>query len=366
MFAVSKIIDHEVEKALNLEPEESAEVAGLMYVRSDDLQIIRKKVGRGFSYIDVNGDRIKDKVELERLKSLAIPPALTDVLLCHLPNGHLQATGRDKKKRKQYFYHSHWRKVRSQHKFNRMLLFGACLPLIRETTSKHLLLDGLPKEKVLAAVVQLLETTLIRVGNDHYAKKNSSFGLTTLRDRHVDISGTKVKFEFRGKSGVDHEIELKDRRLAKVIGQCKEIPGYEIFKYFDESGNKIDVDSGDVNDYLQQITQKEFTAKDFRTWAGTLLTAIELNELGEFESEKQAQKNVVKAIKNVAKQLGNRPATCRNYYVHPAVVEAYYDGSLLDLMSQTHEEKPEVNKLNPEEIVILKIIKQALPLSVVK
>ena len=366
MFAVSKIIDHKVEKALDLEPEESAKVAGLMYVRADDLQIIRKKVGRGFSYIDAKGDRIKDKIELERLKSLAIPPALTDVLLCHLPNGHLQATGRDKKKRKQYFYHSQWRKVRSQHKFNRMLLFGAYLPLIRETTSKHLLLDGLPKEKVLAAVVQLLETTLIRVGNDHYAKKNSSFGLTTLRDRHVNISGTKVKFEFRGKSGVDHEIELQDRRLAKVIGQCKEIPGYEIFKYFDEAGNKIDVDSGDVNDYLQQITQKEFTAKDFRTWAGTLLTAIELNELGEFESEKQAQKNVVQAIKNVAKQLGNRPATCRNYYVHPAIVEAYYDGSLLDLMSQTHKEKSDVNQLNPEEVVILKIIKQALPLSVVK
>ena len=366
MFAVSKIIDHKVEKALDLEPEESAKVAGLMYVRADDLQIIRKKVGRGFSYIDAKGDRIKDKIELERLKSLAVPPALTDVLLCHLPNGHLQATGRDKKKRKQYFYHSQWREVRSQHKFNRMLLFGACLPLIRETTSKHLLLDGLPKEKVLAAVVQLLETTLIRVGNDHYAKKNSSFGLTTLRDRHVNISGTKVKFEFRGKSGVDHEIELQDRKLAKVIGQCKEIPGYEIFKYFDEAGNKIDVDSGDVNDYLQQITQKEFTAKDFRTWAGTLLTAIELNELGEFESEKQAQKNVVQAIKNVAKQLGNRPATCRNYYVHPAIVEAYYDGSLLDLMSQTHKEKSDVNQLNPEEVVILKIIKQALPLSVVK
>ena len=366
MFAVKKIIDRQVEKALNLEPEESAEVAGLMYVKSDDLLITRKKVGRGFSYLDANGDRIQDKAELKRLKSLTIPPALTDVLLCHLPNGHLQATGRDKKKRKQYFYHAQWRKVRSQHKFNRMLLFGACLPSIRETTSKHLRLEGLPKEKVLAAVIQLLETTLIRVGNDQYAKQNSSFGLTTLRDRHVDISGNKVKFEFRGKSGIDHEIELQDRRLANIVKRCQEIPGYEIFKYFDESGNKIDVDSGDVNNYLQQITQKDFTAKDFRTWAGTLLTAIELNELGEFESEKQAQKNVVKAIKNTAKQLGNRPATCRNYYVHPAIVEAYYDGTLLDLMPNTATENSEVDRLSPEEIAILKIIKQALPLSVVK
>ena len=266
-----------------------------------------KKVGRGFSYMNSNGDRIDDEAELERLKSLTIPPALTDVWYCHLPHGHLQATGRDAKKRKQYFYHTKWRKIRSQHKFGRMLLFGASLPLIRETTDKHLRKSGLPREKVLAAVIQLLETTLIRVGNDQYAKKNCSFGLTTLRDRHVEITGKKVKFEFRGKSGIDHEIELQDRKLAKVIKQCQEIPGYEIFKYYDESGDRHFVDSGDVNEYIQQITQQEFTAKDFRTWAGTLLTAMELRELGEFESQKQAQKNVVQAIKNTAKHLGNRP-----------------------------------------------------------
>ncbi|WP_019509325.1 DNA topoisomerase IB [Pleurocapsa sp. PCC 7319] len=363
MLAVEKIVERKFEEILDLEPQESAKVAGLCYVRADDLLIVRKKVGRGFSYIDANGDRIADEAELDRLKSLTIPPALTDVRLCHLPDGHLQATGRDAKRRKQYFYHPQWRKIRSQHKFNRMLLFGAHLPAIRETTDQHLRKHGLPREKVLAAVVQLLETTLIRVGNNRYAKKNSSFGLTTLRDRHVEIKDSKVKFEFRGKSGVDHEIELNDRRLANVIKQCQEIPGYEVFKYYDESGDRQFVDSEDVNEYLQTITTKDFTAKDFRTWAGTLLAAIELNDLGGYDSEPQAQKNVTQAIKNVAQQLGNRPATCRKYYVHPAIIAAYNNKSLLDLMSQTENFKSAANGLNPEEIVILEIIKEALPIA---
>ena len=362
VLAVDKIVDRKTIKALDLEPEESAQLAGLRYVRADSLQIERKKVGRGFSYLDVNGDRISDQAELDRLKALTIPPALTDVFICHLPDGHLQATGKDARKRKQYFYHPQWRKTRSQHKFNRMLLFGASLPAIRETTAKHLRQRGLPREKVLAAVVQLLETTLIRVGNEQYAKQNCSFGLTTLRDRRVDIEGQKVKFEFRGKSGVDHQIELKDRRLAKVIKQCQDIPGYEIFKYYDENGDRHFVDSGDVNEYLQQITTHDFSAKDFRTWAGTLLSAIKLNQLGEFDSEKQAQKNIVLAIKNVAKQLGNRPATCRKYYVHPAVIEAYQNGFLVDMMSEVVGSKSKANELNPEEAVILEIIKKALPL----
>lgn len=232
MYAVDQIVEPQIEKVLDLEPRESAQAAGLRYVRADELLIARKKVGRGFSYLDVNGDRISDQAELERLKSLTIPPALTDVWLCHLPNGHLQGTGRDAKGRKQYFYHPQWRKIRSQHKFNRMLLFGAHLPAIRETTQKHLRQKGLTREKVLATVVQLLETTLIRVGNDQYAKQNNSFGLTTLRDRHVEIHGGKVKFEFKGKSGIDHEIELNDKRLANIIKQCQDIPGYEIFKYY--------------------------------------------------------------------------------------------------------------------------------------
>ncbi|MDJ0689697.1 MAG: hypothetical protein QNJ41_14435 [Xenococcaceae cyanobacterium MO_188.B32] len=212
-LAVDKIVDRQTIKALDLEPKESAKLAGLRYIRADSLQIERKKVGRGFCYLDSNGERITDEKELKRFKELTIPPALTEVFLCHLPNGHLQATGRDAKRRKQYFYHPDWRKIRSQHKFNRLLLFGASLPLIRKTTAKHLRKHGLPREKVLAAVVRLLETTLIRVGNSQYAKKNRSFGLTTLRDRHVEIEGAKLRFEFRGKSGIEHEIELKDPRL---------------------------------------------------------------------------------------------------------------------------------------------------------
>lgn len=360
MFAVDKIVNSEVVEILDLEPQDSAELAGLRYVGADTLQIQRKKVGRGFSYLDRHGKRITKKAELKRLQSLAIPPALTDVWFCHLPNGHLQATGKDAKHRKQYFYHPEWRKIRSQHKFNRMLLFGATLPLIRETTAKHLRQRSLSREKVLAAAVQLLETTLIRVGNDRYARQNCSFGLTTLRDRHVEIMGDKVQFEFRGKSGVDHAIELEDRRLAKVIQQCQEIPGYEIFKYYDRSGDRQFIDSGDVNDYLQQITQQDFTAKDFRTWAGTLLTAIELKELGEFNSESEADKNITQAIKHTAKQLGNRPATCRKYYVHPAIPKAYKNGCLLELMFQTADCESIPNGLNLEEIAILQIIKEEL------
>ena len=362
MFAVEKIVTPKVAKVLNFEPQQSAKLAGLRYVRADELQIERRKVGRGFSYLDRQGNRITDSAEIERLKALTVPPALSDVWLCHLPNGHLQAVGRDAKRRKQYFYHPEWRKTRSQHKFNRMLLFGASLPLIRKTTDNHLKKRGLPREKVLAAVVQLLETTLIRVGNEQYAKKNCSFGLTTLRDRHVEIVGSKIQFEFRGKSGVEHEIELRDRRLANAIKKCQEIPGYEIFKYYDESGDRHFVDSGDVNEYLQQITQQEFTAKDFRTWAGTLLTAIELYELGEADSEQEAKSNVVQAIKNTAKQLGNRPATCRKYYVHPATIEAYHDGTLLDLMGDLDNVTPNAEGLNPEEEIVLEIIKREIPL----
>ncbi|MEO1673654.1 MAG: DNA topoisomerase IB [Cyanobacteria bacterium J06631_2] len=360
MLAIEKIVDRQTIETLNLEPQESAQEFGLRYVRADNLQIQRKKAGCGFSYVNALSDRITNEAEIKRLKSLTIPPALTDVWLCHLPNGHLQATGRDARKRKQYFYHPQWRKLRSQHKFNRMLLFGASLPLIRKTTAQHLRQRDLSREKVLAAVVQLLETTLIRVGNNQYAKKNCSFGLTTLRDRHVDVEGNKIRFEFRGKSGVDHEIELQDRRLANIVKQCQEIPGYEIFKYYDASGDRHFIDSGDVNEYLQKITQQDFTAKDFRTWAGTLEAAISLNKLGEFNSESQAAKNVTQAVKSVALKLGNRPATCRKYYIHPAIFEAYQSGLLVELRSQTLQSKLAVDELDQEEIVIIEIIKQSL------
>ena len=361
MLAVEKIVDRQTIELLKLEPQKTATFAGLQYVKADSLPIRRKKVGRGFSYFQANGDRISDRAELTRIKSLTIPPALSEVRICHLENGHLQATGRDAKQRKQYFYHPQWRKIRSQHKFNRMLLFGAHLPQIRQTTDSHLRKHGLPREKVLATIVQLLETTLIRVGNNQYAKQNNSFGLTTMRDRHIDITGHKVRFEFTGKSDIDHEIELNDRRLATIIKRCQEIPGYEIFKYYDELGERHFVNSEDVNQYLQDITNQDFTAKDFRTWAGTLLAAIELHRLGNFDSQTQAQKNITRAIKSVAKQLGNRPATSRKYYIHPAIIEAYQDNSLLSKMSQTASQETS-DRLHPEEIVILQIIKKALPL----
>ncbi|MEL6930433.1 MAG: DNA topoisomerase IB [Cyanobacteria bacterium J06600_6] len=360
MLVLEQIFEPQIIEILDSEPQDSSKLAGLRYVWADSLAIVRRKVGRGFSYLNANGDRIQDRAEIKRLKALSIPPALTDVFICDLANGHLQATGRDQKRRKQYFYHPQWRKIRSQHKFNRMLLFGASLPLLRKTTAQHLSQQGLSRTKVLAAVVQLLETTLIRVGNDQYAKRNCSFGLTTLRDRHVEINGDKIRFEFRGKSGVDHEIELSDRRLANIIKRCREIPGYEIFKYYDAAGKRHFIESADVNEYLQQITQRDFTAKDFRTWAGTLLAAIRLKELGKFDSESQAKSNIIEAIKYTALQLGNQPATCRKYYVHPAISQAYLDGSLIELMSETENQESIPNGLNHEEIAILEIIKQDL------
>ena len=338
---------------ITTDPMKSAKRAGLRYVSDDRPGIRRKRVGRGFSYIDADGKRIQDKEQLKRLKAIGIPPALKDVWICPLPHGHLLATGRDEKGRKQYIYHPEWRKFRSQAKFNRMVLFGVALPSIRAATEKDLKRQGLPKEKVLATVVQLLETTLIRVGNDQYAKKNRSFGLTTMRDRHVKISGATVKFEFRGKSGIDHEIQLHDRRLAKIIKNCRDIPGYDLFQYYDEAGDRQTIDSGDVNDYLQEITGEDFTAKDFRTWSGTLLAALELDEMGPFEKESEAKKNVTQAVKNVAKQLGNRPATCRKYYIHPAVIDAYTEGWLLSMMPDDDESN---EGLLPEEHAVLCII----------
>lgn len=354
---VSEIIDVEqLETVITTDPVKSAQKAGLRYVSDERPGITRKGAGRGFSYIDVNGDRITDTAERKRLEALSIPPNFTDVWICPLPNGHLQATGRDAKGRKQYIYHSDWRKFRSQSKFNRMVLFGAHLPQIRSTTDKHLKRRNLSREKVLATVVQLLETTLIRVGNDQYARQNRSFGLTTMRDRHVEISGSKVKFEFRGKSGINHEIELQDRRLARIVKSCRDIPGYELFQYYDENGDRATIDSGDVNDYLQEITGQEFTAKDFRTWAGTLLALLALDEMGPFEKESQAKKNVAQAVKIVAKQLGNRPATCRKYYVHPAIIDAYTEGWLPSMM----QEKEVSDGLHPEEYIVLDIIQRHL------
>lgn len=344
------------------DPVESAKTAGLRYVNDDARGISRQRRDQGFSYHDIDGNLIKNKAELDRIKSLIIPPAWDNVWICPLHNGHLQATGKDAKGRKQYRYHPHWRKVRSQTKFNRMIPFSNALPLIRETTDAHLRLKGLPREKVLATVVQLLEITFMRIGNTEYAKENNSYGITTLRDRHVKFSGAKVRFQFIGKSGVKHEIEVNDRRLAKIVKRCRDIPGYELFQYLDEEGNRQILDSGQVNDYLKEITNEDFTAKDFRTWAGTKLAAQTLSEMEPFDTQTQAKKNVTQAIKIVAGELGNRPATCRKYYVHPAIIDAYLEEQLTPIMN--HYQKTQSSNssydLDWEEKAVVEILKQSL------
>lgn len=351
-----------VKLSIVTDPIKSAKIAGLRYVCDDTPGIERKRAGKGFSYIGVDGKPIRDTQELNRFKGLVIPPAWTKVWICPLPNGHLQATGRDEKGRKQYRYHPDWQKIRSQTKFNRMIAFGSTLPLIRQKTEEHLNLRKLSREKVLAAVVRLLETTCIRVGNVEYAKQNQSFGLTTMRNRHVDVSGSRVKFQFRGKSGVQHELELNDRRLARIVKQCRDLPGYELFQYFDENGDRQPISSEDVNAYLKEITGEDFTAKDFRTWAGTVVAAQALTEVGAFTSQTQAKKNITQAIKQAANQLGNRPATCRKYYVHPAIIDAYLDGSLLPTMEQQEELETEDSAyaLSPQERGVLAVLEQQL------
>jgi DNA topoisomerase-1 len=315
-------------------PEESARAAGLRYTSDNTRGIQRRKAGDSFRYVTPTGQLLRDPVQLQRIKSLVIPPAWTDVWICPDPRGHLQATGRDARGRKQHRYHPRWREVRDETKYHRMIAFAKALPEIRRRTDADLRRPGLPKEKVLAAVVQLLEKTLIRVGNDEYARQNKSFGLTTLRDGHVEVSGQRVTFAFRGKSGVQHEVDLQDRRLARVVKACRDLPGYELFQYVDESGTRQTIESSDVNGYLREIIGEEFTSKDFRTWAGTVLAAQLLKEFEVFTSESQAKRNIVKAVESVAKRLGNTKAVCRKCYIHPAVFDAYLDGSMLETVAQ--------------------------------
>ncbi|NJN85893.1 MAG: DNA topoisomerase IB [Leptolyngbyaceae cyanobacterium SL_7_1] len=343
------------------DPLQSAERAGLHYVAADGPGIRRQRSGRGFCYLDADGNKVCDRQILLRIKALIIPPAWENVWICPSPTGHLQATGYDAKGRKQYRYHADWHAHRGQTKFNRMIPFGLVLPKIRQQTDEHLRLHDLCREKVLATVVQLLEKTLIRVGNDEYAIKNKSFGLTTMRDRHVKVSRGAVQFQFRGKSGVKHAITLDDRRLARVVKQCRDIPGQDLFQYFDEVGQRQTLGSGDVNDYLRTITGEDFTAKDFRTWAGTVQTAIELTAIGDFSSQTAAKKNITQAIKTVAARLGNRPATCRKYYVHPAILDAYTQGALLPPMAQAQSrDVSDSYSLNPEEQAVLTLLEQSL------
>ncbi len=327
--------------AIYVDPVESAKAAGLRYVSDDIPGIRRRKSGKGFTYLDPKGQTVRDPKELRRIQALAIPPAWTDVWICPSRNGHLQATGRDARGRKQYRYHPEWRNVRDETKFGKMIAFGDALPKIRERVEEDLSRRGLPREKVVATVVKLLETTLIRIGNKEYVKQNKSFGLTTLRDGHVDIEGSKLRFEFRGKSGKEHQVEVQDRRLARIVRQCRDLPGQSLFQYLDEEGARQSISSEDVNAYLREITGEDFTAKDFRTWGGTVLALSALLEVGLCESEKDANKAVVETIKRVAGELGNRPAICRKYYVHPLVIESFVEGKLLEALTDVVEDSPD-------------------------
>lgn len=333
------------------DPIQSAKDAGLRYVSDLQPGILRKRSGRGFRYIGTDGAAVRDPETLARIKSLAIPPAWTDVWICPNPKGHLQATGRDSKRRKQSKYHPRWREVRDETKYERMALFGAVLPSIRERVERDLALPDLPREKVLATIVRLMETTLIRVGNAEYAHSNHSYGLTTMRGRHVHIKGSTVVFNFQGKSGVRHAIDMNDCRLAKIIRRCHDLPGYELFQYLDDEGERHSIDSADVNEYLREITGQDFTAKDFRTWAGTVLACMSLREFDPFDSDAQAKKNVLRAIETVAERLGNTPSVCRKCYVHPAVLESYLNGSLMKLFKARRERKSvsSVHALRQEE-----------------
>jgi len=309
-------------------PEESAHAAGLRYVHDDRPGMRRVRAGRGFRYVDSQGRTVRDPETLHRIRSLVLPPAWADVWICPIPNGHLQAVGLDARGRKQYRYHPRWRAIRDETKYHRMIAFGSTLPAVRTRIEADLALPGLPRPKVLAAVVRLLETTLIRVGNEEYARTNHSFGLTTLRDRHVHVNGATMRFSFRGKSGVRHAVDVSDRRLARLIQRCQDLPGHELFQYVDHEGTAHLIDSSDVNAYLQEIAGDEFTAKDFRTWAGTVLAAQALLACEACEKAALRKRNVVAAIEATARRLGNTVAVCRKCYVHPAVVEAYLEGSL--------------------------------------
>jgi DNA topoisomerase-1 len=336
-----------------------AMAVGLRYVTDKDPGFCRRRYGKGFVYFDTAGRILRDEGHIARIKSLAIPPAWSDVWISPYSNSHLQVTGRDSKGRKQYRYHPHWSQTCNQTKFDRMLAFADALPIIRAQVNQDLSRPGLPREKVLATIVRLLETTLIRVGNEEYAKTNKSFGLTTMRDRHVKVDGATVRFSFKGKSGLKHTIDLRDRRLAGIVKRCQELPGQELFQYLDENGELRDVSSEDVNQYLREVTQQDFSAKDFRTWAGTLCMIAAMEEAtSERDSAARSKSQLIQAVKQVAKSLGNTPAVCRKYYIHPAVIEAYGHGTFHYALLRTDDTGDyRAGGFHPEEIAVVRFLK---------
>jgi DNA topoisomerase-1 len=345
-----------------VDPKDAAESAGLKYVSDTRPGIRRRKSGKGFTYLRADGSKLSEPPLLRRLKALAIPPAWTDVWISPVADGHIQATGRDAKGRKQYRYHPRFREVRESTKYEHVMAFADALPRIREKVREHMALRGLPREKVLATVVHLLETTLIRVGNDDYAKQNNSYGLTTLKNRHVAVNGNEVRFRFTGKSGKQWSLRVRDRRVAKILRACQELPGQELVQYIDEDGQPQDVTSGDVNAYLREITGAEITAKDFRTWAGRVLAAMALNEMESFDSAAQAKRNLRTAIEKVAARLGDTPTICRKCRVHPDVLSSYMDGNLLlEIKGEVEGElRDALAGLKPEEAAVLAMLRSRL------
>ncbi len=340
---------------------EAAKDAGLRYVADDEPGIVRQRRGRGTVYRDPDGTLVRDPTTLARIRSLAIPPAWRDVWICKDPQGHIQATGRDAKGRKQYRYHPRWRTVRDETKYERMAAFGRMLPAIRRRVEQDLALPGLPRDKILATVVRLLELTLIRVGNEEYARRNDSFGLATMRDRHVAVNGSSLRFEFRGKSGIRHTVDLHDRRLAAIVRRSRDLPGYELFQYVDEQGNRHRIDATDVNAYLKAAAGADCTAKDFRTWAGTVLAFRFLSELACGPSRKESKQAVLKCIESVARRLGNTKAICRKCYIHPMILTAFQDGRFFDATPLGRSRAGRNGAgLTGEEAAVLRFLRQPL------
>jgi len=342
--------------ALGDPPVAAARAARLRYVGDWQPGVLRKPREKGFVYFDRGGKRVRDAETLRRIKALVIPPAWTDVWICADPEGHLQATGRDARGRKQYRYHTRWREIRDENKYARLIAFGETLPRIRKRVEHDLALEGLPRARVLATVVKLLESTHIRVGNEEYARANNSFGLATLRNRHVKVSGRKIRFDFRGKSGVQHAISLEDHRLARIIKRCQDLPGYELFQYVDDDGNRVAIEASDVNDYLREIAGGEFTTKDFRTWAGTVLAACALSEVGEANTKAEAKRRLAEAIGAVAKRLGNTKAACRKCYIHPSVIEYHRSGALAEFLAK--QPRRSLAGLSRDESALLALLKR--------
>jgi DNA topoisomerase-1 len=355
------LLDRTTEAAI-VDPKESAESVGLRYVSDEQPGIRRKNKGKGFIYISIDGTSVRDKRALQRIRAIVIPPAWTDVWICPSANGHIQATGRDARGRKQYRYHPAFRELRESSKYAHVMAFADALPGIRTRVREHMALRGLPREKVLATVIHLLETTLIRVGNDEYERQNDSYGLTTLKNRHVAVNGTELRFQFKGKGGKKWSVSLRDRRVAKVIRACQELPGQELLQYIDEQGEYRDVSSADVNAYLREISGADFTAKDFRTWGGTVLAALALKEIEAFDSAAKAKKNIRLAIEKVASRLANTPTICRKCYIHPTLINSYLEGSLaLEIKAEAEQQlRDEITGLTPEEAAVLASLRAGL------